>query len=74
MSLITSLSGIEVNDSKDAMKELLVFEGNLALVSIISMTLHKRDYLGMVKVQNKQYHRKTMLSGFIFILQSLHNI
>ncbi|CAH3175027.1 unnamed protein product [Porites lobata] len=31
MSLITSLSGTEANDSKDAMKELLVFEGNLAL-------------------------------------------
>ena len=41
MSLITSLSGTEVNDSKDAMRELLVFEGNLALVSIIFfITLH----------------------------------
>ena len=33
MSIITSLSGVSDKDSKEAMKELLVFEANLALVS-----------------------------------------
>lgn len=33
MSVITNLSGVSFNDSKTAMRELLVFEGHLALVS-----------------------------------------
>ena len=33
MSVITNLSGVGFNDSKTAMRELLVFEGHLALVS-----------------------------------------
>ena len=33
MSIITSLSGVSKKDSKRAMKDLLLFEGKLALVS-----------------------------------------
>ena len=33
MSIITSLSGVNKKDSKRAMKDLLLFEGKLALVS-----------------------------------------
>lgn len=33
MSVITNLAGVSFNDSKTAMRELLVFEGHLALVS-----------------------------------------
>ena len=33
MSIITSLAGVEKDNSKEAMKDLLLFEGNLALVS-----------------------------------------
>lgn len=43
MSIITSLSGVSYNDSKDAMKELLIFEGRLAMVgellSLIKITV-----------------------------------
>ena len=33
MSIITSLAGVSDEDAKESMKELLLFEGKLALVS-----------------------------------------
>ena len=42
MSLITSLAGVSIRDAKRAMKDLLLFEGQLALVSenlVVSSTV-----------------------------------
>lgn len=47
MSIITSLSGVSYNDSKDAMKELLIFEGRLAMVGELTSVSDKDNRLSL---------------------------
>ena len=57
MSIITSLSGVGYNDSKDAMKELLIFEGRLAMVGgllpLIKITVFRYKVLGPKQTREK---------------------
>ena len=70
MSIITSLSGVSKKDSKRAMKDLLLFEGKLALVSEKKFTFKYTPVIFFFKEEHLIFREKQkfLTNSYIVLL------